>query len=196
MHLPEPAQTESLRRLGTLQMIPVKYLPGTFLILRHQHHFRTRNTCDGGTVLHRLADAVRYDFLRYHRSDRVVDQYDVIRLMFPSNLHEPSVNRVLSAVSAFYDRAYLRQVKLLHISPQHLLPSLNTDHHDLIYRWMPLEHLQRIDNDRLFIYREKLFRYVLMHTVPASPGYHHCYVHMNLHALPATLFRHPYRRAV
>lgn len=74
-----------------------------------------------------------------------------------------------------------RDVELLRIRTEHLFLALYADRRNRVNLSMPLESLQRVDDDRPLVDGEKLLGNVLVHSAARIAGYYQCYVR---HSLP------------
>ena len=77
-------------------------------------------------------------------------------------------DRLLSCLAAGYDPFELVDAELPRVSPNNIVPPVNTDHLNGVDLRMPLKALQRVDQNRLVIYIYKLFGDIIAHSVARS----------------------------
>ena len=94
------------------------------------------------------------------------------------------VYRFLRRCSRLHDVLQLRDAELVGVGPHHALPSLYAHHAYLVDAVMPLESLEGVDEHGLVVDVDKLFGYVLPHSVAGASGKYDCYVHFSCSFLP------------
>ena len=164
MKLTDIPDMESLRSLCPFEFIARIAANRHNSILGLHHCFSARNNRNCISTLLSNANTIRNDFCRNHRSDSIMNQNDIFWIVMLFKFIHTVTNRILTILSSWNYILQLRNIKLICICPENRLPTFDTNHSNLVNLRMLLKSLKSIDNNRLIIHIDKLFRYILAHT--------------------------------
>lgn len=107
-----------------------------------------------------------------------MNEDEIIVIIAFGDIHDTIAYRILPVFSTANDGIKFCNTELVAISTKCLLPAVNADNNNFIDLWMTLEGFQRIDDDGLVIYIEKLFGDVLMHALAGTASDDKCDIHV------------------
>ena len=115
------------------------------------------------SVLLAFDNYIRQDCRVDKRSDTVMDDDDVVRTAFALKIIHAVPDGLLAGLSSGHDPLQLVDVELFSVSPDNIVPSVDTYDLDRVDLRVFLKTFQCVDQDRFIIYIYELLRDILSH---------------------------------